>query len=51
MHSNLSAQWTWGATQTIRDSKGNKKQVPAPANEVARVSRPELRIIDPDVWN
>lgn len=43
-------EWTWGATMTIRDSNGRKKQVPAPAEEVARVSRPELRIIDQDLW-
>ena len=43
-------EWTWGATMTIRDSKGRKKQVPAPPDEVAHVSRPELRIIDPETW-
>src|SRR5262249_2652703 len=35
-------EWTWGATMTIRDSQGRKKQVPAPADEVVCVSRPDL---------
>jgi DNA invertase Pin-like site-specific DNA recombinase len=43
-------EWTWGATMTIRDSNDRKKQVPAPSDEVARVSRPDLRIIDQDLW-
>jgi site-specific DNA recombinase len=43
-------EWTWGVTMTIRDSKGRKKQVPAPADEVARMSRPDLKIIEPDLW-
>ena len=42
--------WTWGATITIRDSKGRKKQVPAPADEVVHVRRPDLRIIEPELW-
>jgi site-specific DNA recombinase len=44
-------EWIWGATMTIRNSVGEKKQVPAPAEEVARMSRPELRIIDQDLWD
>jgi site-specific DNA recombinase len=43
-------EWTWGATMIIRDSNGHKKQVPAPADEVAHASRPQLRIIDADLW-
>ena len=43
--------WTWGATITIRDSKGHKKQVPAPADEVVCVNRPDLRIIDQELWD
>jgi hypothetical protein len=43
--------WTWGVTMTIRDSEGRKKQVAAPADEVARVSRSDLRIIEQDLWD
>jgi site-specific DNA recombinase len=46
----LGSEWTWGVTITIRDSKGRKKQVPAPADEVARISRPDLQIIDAELW-
>ena len=40
--------WTWGATHTIRDSSGRKKQVPVPKAQIAVRSRPELRIIPED---
>lgn len=40
------AEWTWGATVTIRDAKGRKKRVAAPEDEVVRVKRPDLRIVD-----
>jgi site-specific DNA recombinase len=41
-------EWTWGATMIIRDSQGRKKQVPAPDDQIIRVCRPELSIIDPE---
>lgn len=43
--------WIWGATTTLRDSLGHTKQVPASADEVVCVSRPDLRIVDSDLWD
>jgi DNA invertase Pin-like site-specific DNA recombinase len=43
-------EWIWGATMMIRDSQGRKKQIPAPADQIIRVSRPDLRIIDAETW-
>jgi hypothetical protein len=34
----------------IRDSQGRKKQIPAPADQIIRVSRPDLLIIDAETW-
>lgn len=44
-------QWAWGATTTIRNSAGKKKQVPVPEQEQAIVDRPNLRIIDQEIWD
>jgi len=46
----LGGEWRWGVTMTIRDSRGRKKQVPAPADEVARMNRPDLQIVDAYLW-
>lgn len=42
--------WKWGATTTIRDSAGRKKQVPTPPEEQQVRDRPQLRIIDQETW-
>lgn len=44
-------RWVWGATTTLRNSSGDKKQVPTPEHKRAVRDRPELRIIDPDTWD
>ncbi len=43
--------WVWGRTKTIRNSEGKTKQVPLPEEEWIRSARPELRIVDQDVWD
>jgi len=43
-------QWTWGATRTIRNSKGKVKRVPVPDQQKAVRERPHLRIVAQDVW-
>jgi hypothetical protein len=43
-------QWTWGATRTIRNSKGKVKRVPVPDQQKAIRERPHLRIIAQEVW-
>lgn len=43
--------WVWGKTTVLRDSQGRKKQVAvAPGHEVTR-GRPNLRIIEQEVWD
>ena len=42
--------WRWGATRTIRNSQGKKKQIPVPEEHQVVVQRPELRIVDDAVW-
>jgi hypothetical protein len=44
-------RWSWGATATRRDSRGKKKQVAVPADQVVCQDRPELRIIDQAIWD
>lgn len=44
-------EWTWGATKTLRNTAGSKKQVPAEAAAVAKRSRPLMRIVEQDVWD
>ncbi len=43
-------RWPWGATTTVRNSEGRKKQVPTPPDERVVRDRPELRIIDAETW-
>lgn len=43
-------QWVWGTTTTIRNSKGQKKQIPVLADQHVHRERPDLRIIDPETW-
>jgi DNA invertase Pin-like site-specific DNA recombinase len=43
--------WPWGATTTIRNSKGRKKQIPVPAEQQQLRHRPDLRIIEQEVWD
>ena len=43
--------WQWGATTTIRDSEGRKKQIAVTEQDAILRSRPNLRIIDQDVWD
>lgn len=44
-------KWAWGRTTTVRDSAGRKKQVPvADGLEVVR-DRPNLRVVEQDVWD
>ena len=42
--------WRWGATRTIRNSQGKKKQIPVPPKQHIVVKHPELRIIDDTDW-
>jgi site-specific DNA recombinase len=41
-------KWAWGATTTIRNSQGRKKQAPT-ENQIVRY-RPDLRIVEDVVW-
>src|SRR5262249_51066878 len=43
-------RWTWGATETRRNSQGRKKQAPRPEEERVVRDRPDLRIIDQQTW-
>jgi len=43
-------QWRWGATTTLRDSQGRKKQIALPAHEHVVRERPDLRIIEQPIW-
>ncbi len=43
-------EWAWGTTRTLRNSDGKTKQVPVPAEQHVIRERPELRIIDQDLW-
>jgi hypothetical protein len=43
-------QWSWGATRTIRNSKGKVKQVPVPDQQKAVRERPHLRIVPHEIW-
>jgi len=44
-------QWCWGATRTIRNSKGKVKQVRVPDNQKAVRERPHLRIVPQELWD
>ena len=43
--------WSWGKTTTIRNSKGQTKQIPTSEDQWSRVERPDLRIIDQATWD
>jgi DNA invertase Pin-like site-specific DNA recombinase len=43
--------WVWGKTTTIRNSKGKTKQIPVPEEQWVRRHRPDLRIVEQDVWD
>jgi hypothetical protein len=43
--------WKWGETTTIRNSAGKKRQIPVPEDQQEMVERPELRIIDQEIWD
>lgn len=43
-------EWAWGATTTIRNSNGKKKQVPVPEGQVVTRQRPKLQIVEPEVF-
>jgi site-specific DNA recombinase len=43
--------WTWGATRTIRNSKGKVRQVPVPEQRKALRERPNLRIVSQELWD
>lgn len=43
--------WEWGKTRTKRNSRGKIRQEPVKPEEMVRVDRPELRIIDQELWN
>jgi site-specific DNA recombinase len=43
-------KWSWGATRTIRNSRGKVRQVPVPEDRKAVRERPDLRIIAQDLW-
>jgi site-specific DNA recombinase len=42
--------WPWGTTRTLRSSEGKTKQVAVPADQQIVRSRPELRIIEQEIW-
>ncbi|WP_162136350.1 recombinase family protein [Zavarzinella formosa] len=44
-------KWAWGRTETIRDSKGRKKQTAATADRRITRERPSLRIIGQELWD
>lgn len=44
-------RWVWGTTTTLRNSKGNTKQVPVPEDEWVVRDRTDLQIIDLDTWD
>jgi site-specific DNA recombinase len=44
-------RWAWGSTTTVRDSAGRKKQVAVAAGEAVVRDRPDLRVVEQDVWD
>ncbi|MDB5358382.1 MAG: recombinase family protein [Phycisphaerales bacterium] len=44
-------RWSWGATTTIYDGGGHKKQIPTRPDQTVITERPDLRIIDQEVWD
>lgn len=43
--------WVWGETTTVRDSRGRKKQVRVPTGQEVIRHRPDLQIIDQELWD
>ena len=44
-------RWVWNRTRFLKDpDSGRRRPVPRPADEWIRQERPDLRIIDPDLW-
>ena len=44
-------RWVWGKTTTVRDSVGNKKQTAVPRGQEVTRDRPDLRVVEQDVWD
>ena len=44
-------QWVWGKTTTQRNSRGQKKQIDVPHGEQVCRYRPDLRIIEQEIWD
>ncbi|MCE9563942.1 MAG: recombinase family protein [Planctomycetes bacterium] len=44
-------QWVWGKTTTQRNSRGQKKQIDVPQGEQVCRYRPDLRIIEQEIWD
>jgi len=43
--------WQWGKTTTLRNSTGKKRQQPTPAGQGVTHERPDLRIVEQNVWD
>lgn len=43
-------RWRWGATKTLRASQGKTRQLPVPRDQHVIRDRPDLRIIDQELW-
>ena len=43
--------WTWGKSKTLRNSKGKIKRVPLPATKWTTRDRPDLRIVESQLWD
>jgi len=44
-------KWVWGETTTQRNSRGQKKQVEVPADQLVSRNRPNLRIVEQELWD
>ena len=43
-------RWSWGATKTLRNNIGKKRQVPVDEGRIMHRDRPGLRIIPQELW-
>jgi len=50
-NSKYTGEWVWGRTTTQRNSRGQKKQIDVPQAEQVCRDRPDLRIIEQEVWD
>ena len=51
MNEKYIGRWVYGKTSTVYDAQGKKKQVPARRHQrITVVDRPDLRIIDDELW-